>query len=377
MNLSYTLYDVTVTTVTPLHIGTGADLLLNFDYVLHDKRTWRIDENSLLESKAEGDHNAYEKILQNRPPAELLDERTDFTPDQPWFRYVLSGQPRAKSTGAQLREQIKDAYDHPYLPGSSLKGALRTALAWHGWEALRLRPQKASLGRSPKWAAQQIEHDIFGPDPNHDLMRALQVSDSDPLGVDSLMLVNAKVITPGSEGSPIEVEAIRPDTAFHLTMKLDEALFTPWAERRGVHFRDRADWLRHLAQIVHTHSLDRARRELAWFTKRTGAERSRDLYKTLAQARVAEGSFLLQLGWGSGWDGKTLGSRLSANGEFMEGIIQDYRLDRASRGKRRPHDPFPKSRRITVGLAKSQSGQVREILTLPLGWVLVEMKAMT
>jgi len=156
MNRDYTLYDVTVTTLTPLHIGTGADLWLDFDYVLHDNRTWRIDENALLELKAESGQSTYYKILQNRPPAELLDARTDFAPDRPWFRYVLPGQPRAKGTGSQLREQIKDAHDQPYLPGSSLKGALRTALAWHGWQALRLQTQKTNLGRSPKFAAQLI-----------------------------------------------------------------------------------------------------------------------------------------------------------------------------------------------------------------------------
>ena len=372
MTLHYTLYDVTVTTLTPLHIGTGRDLLLDFDYVLHDGRTWRIDEDALLEAKWEGGGGSHDKILQNRPPAELLDERTDFAPDSPWFRYVMQGQPRARGTGSQLREQIKDAQAQPYLPGSSLKGALRTALAWHGWEALGLRPQKSNLGRSAKWAGQQYERDIFGRDPNHDLMRALQVGDSSPGAADSLMLVNAKVITRGGEGSPIEVEAVRPDTAFRLTVKLDEALFTPWAEQRGVRFGDRADWLRGLVDIVRAHTADRIRREAAWFVQRRGAEQARDLYGQLSRARPPKGGFLLQLGWGGGWGSKTLGSRLSQNEDFLEGIIKDYRM---ARGKQRhPGDPFPKSRRTAVSLVRSKDGRSGETISLPLGWVLVEMK---
>ena len=117
--------------------------------------------------------------------------------------------------GAQLREQLKDLYNRPYLPGSSLKGALRTSLAWYGWQARKLQPDRLMLDeKRAKFASRRYEQELFGRDPNHDLLRALQVSDSNPVGTDSLMLVNAKVITARGEGSPIEIEAIRSETAF-------------------------------------------------------------------------------------------------------------------------------------------------------------------
>ena len=56
----------------------------------------------------------------------------------------------------------------------------------------------------------------------------------------------------------------------------------------------------------------------------------------------------------------------------MERLIKDYSL---ARGRRKPGDPFPKSRRVAVTFAQSANGQRTESPAFPLGWVLVEMKA--
>src|SRR5690606_18415556 len=117
----------------------------------------------------------------------------DFRDDSPLFRYVLQGTPRSSAEGAQVREQVKDAYDRPYLPGSSLKGALRTVLAWSIWRERKLQPDARQLQRRRAWAASSYEKAIFGRSPNHDLLRALQVSDSQPLDAAALMIANVRV----------------------------------------------------------------------------------------------------------------------------------------------------------------------------------------
>ena len=66
--------------------------------------------------------------LARTKPKDLLNP-ADFHADSGLFRYVLEGTPRSEAEGAVLREQIKTPFGKPYLPGSSLKGALRTALA--------------------------------------------------------------------------------------------------------------------------------------------------------------------------------------------------------------------------------------------------------
>ncbi len=365
---SYIVYDVTVSTLTPVHIGNGVELLNEYDYVIRNGRTWRINEDALLEAQDVEDPAVAERLART-PPGHLL-EAQDFREDSGFFRYVLRGAPRATGEGAQLREQLKDVFDRPYLPGSSLKGALRTAIAWHAWAAARLQPDLRRLGHRRKWAGQGYERRLLGRDPNHDLLRALHVSDSQPLDPSALLILNARVITRGGNlAAPIEMEAIRPDTEFKLTLKLDLALFSDWARRHGLNLRGQ-EWLEQLPAVVHAHAMDHAQREAAWFKGIRGAVTVAQFYQQLAGARPGRQRFLAALGWGTGWEGKTFGSRLQADKRFMERIVEDYSL---ARGRRHPGDPFPKSRRVAVRIGRDPQGQVVEMPVSPLGWCLVEM----
>lgn len=364
----YVTYDVTLSLLTPMHIGNGRELLNEYDYAIHKGKTWRINEDALLDEQDVDDPRLAEQLARTKPK-DLLNP-ADFHADSGLFRYVLEGTPRSEAEGAVLREQIKTPFDKPYLPGSSLKGALRTALAWYAWKASGMRPEVRDLGRSAKWAAQEYEHQLFGQNPNHDLLRVLHVGDSEPLEPARLMIVNARVLNrAGGLGSPIELEALKPDTPISLKIKLDRVLFSDWARHGGLDLQG-SGALGRLAQVVQAHSAEQIRREVAWFEKIPGATRVLQFYQQLAQARLGSTRCLVRLGWGTGWEGKTFGSRLQEDPQFMERIIQDFRL---ARGRRQPGDPFPKSRRVAVAFARAQNGQVTETAATPFGWALMEM----
>jgi CRISPR-associated protein Csm5 len=369
MSFDYTIFDVTATPLTPLHIGSGARLLKDYDYAVHARRTWRIDEDALLEAQLAADPAIADTLAQT-PPAQLL-RREDYKADSPFFRYSLSGTPRSTEAGAQLLEQLKTANDEVYLPGSSLKGAIRTALAWHGWAEKEIRPSKSDLERNRTFAGRRIEQEIMGSDPNHDLLRALHIADSAPAGKDRLILANVQVVTRGSLGSPIELEAIQPDTPFHLTIKVDRALFGRWAEKNRLRLGGNPTWLGQLSPLIQAHTNQRLRDELSWYQNRPGAETTAGFYQQLVRADLPENSCLLQIGWGTGWGDKTYGSHLQANQPFMEYLISEYRL---ARGRRQPGDSFPKSRRSIVRVVRDKSGQLQPRPGVPLGWVLLEMR---
>ena len=371
----YLTYDVTVSLLTPMHIGTGRDLLNQYDYAIHGGKTWRINEDALLDAVLAEDPRQAAQLAKT-PPADLL-TNADFQEGSDLFRYVLQGTPRSNAHGAQLKEQLKNAYDQPYLPGSSLKGALRTAIAWYAWGAARLRPEPHRMGRSRQWAGQEYERILLGKNPNHDLLRALQVSDSAPVAPSALMVMNVRVLNRGGkiDGAPVEMEAIRPDTQFKLSIKLDNALFSDWAKRGGLNLRGQ-DWLLHLGDVAQAHSNDRIQRELAWFKSMKGVDRIAGFYQRLAKVggKLGGSMFFVELGWGTGWESKTFGSRLESDERFMERIIRDYRL---ARGSREHGDPFPKSRRAAVSFRRDPDGRLIETPATPLGWALVEMKERT
>lgn len=373
----YTLYRVRATTLTPLHIGSGRDLLHEYDYAIAQGRTWRINEDTLLAGQDIDDPRLADQLART-PPAQLL-RPADFKPDSDLFRYVIRGTPRSRGRGAQVREQLKDPYDRPYLPGSSLKGALRTALGWIRWEQLNLQPDPTKLGRRRQFAARWYEEEIFaihgGKAPNHDLLRALQVSDSAPLDPGALMLVNARVLSRGGKlGSPIELEAVKPGIDFELTVKVDEALLSDWARRHRLELQG-GELLHQLPKAVRIYAAQRLKAERAWFAAIPNAQGLADYYRellrTLADARRTGNACLIQVGWGGGWDSKTFGSRLRDDPQFMTRMISDFRL---RRGRARSNTPFPSSRRAVVQIRRGANGGVVETPRTPLGWLRLQFE---
>ena len=364
------LYDITLTTLTPLHIGDGDELRLRFDIVSIGGRTYRLDEDTILREKA--DQLKPRQDGSYLLPGELL-TKSDLQ-NSAYFRYIIPGFPRSKKTYAEVKSFIKDVHDRPYIPGSSLKGALRTALAWNGWNEVKPELERNAIGRRRNWAGQGLERKLFGKNPNYDLLRTLHVSDCfgpDKAG-EGLVLVNAQVLTQKSQGSPIEMEALRGDVEFTGTLKIDDILFE-MPEARKLGFAKRRHWLDELIARVQNHSRFRIQNLIDWYEKSGQYPRMTRFYKQLYNAALQPNQALLQLGWGSGWDGKTFGSHLQEDIYLFEKIVKDFRLHKHQKGSppRKPGDPFPRSKRAAMTVKDGEA-----VALAPFGWVLFEMDEM-
>lgn len=361
------IYKLTVTTLSPLHIGDGNELRQGFDFIVAKNRTYRLNVDAILAEKSE--HLTPRRNGSYPLPAELLSSADLQNPA--FFRYNLTGFPRSSKTDARLKSCIKDVYDCAYIPGSSLKGALRTALAWTGWTEIKPRLDRAAFGRSRSWAGQPLEKKLFGLDPNHDLLRALQVSDctgSCKPG-SRLMVVNAQVLTHKSAGSPVELEAISGDTKFTGTLRVNDALFSPMAER-VLGFSNRRHWLDELLPRVNSHSLARMKDLSNWFDETDGGKPIASFYRQLAGYKLAPNQAFMQLGWGTGWDGSTFWTHLQQDKYLFEQIVRDFRMHKANRSSqpRKPGDPFPRSKRAAMKIVEGPAAPAA-----PLGWVLLEI----
>lgn len=364
-------FDITITLLAPLHIGTGRELLRGYDYVPHRGRTWFLDTEAMLDAFVDEHGNFDERIL-GRPAEELLDDG-DFREDNPIMQYSIAGRPRSTQEGAVLREQIKDVFGRPYVPGSSLKGALRTVLAWHGYQTNPNAKLKVDAIRgSRSWAGQEIERTVLGRDPNHDLLRAIHVADSAPIAATALQLVNAQVVTGGDKyGSPIECEALMGNKAWdnpviRTTLTLDEILRTD-AYEQHLRLGARRTWLDDLPKIARAWAAERLAFERVWFAERNYmriAQFYRDMETLLTGGKFGKNRFFLQLGWGGGWGSKTIGLPLQQDDREWQRLLDDRRLSPA-RMRRGRGDAFPKSRRVMM---------INDQPMAPFGWCAVEMK---
>ncbi len=384
------IYRLQVEILTPLHIGTGEELRHRFEYVVHQNKTWRLDVDRILESRYEEWQKLTQRAGKMVTPAQLLREM-DFQQHPEFFRYVLAGTPRSEKTYAALRECIKDPWDRPYLPGSSLKGAIRTALAWAGWEEVGISLKEGMFQewhhgekrwRPRKHVGDRLERLLFEPrasaknphrrSPHLDLLRALQISDlhGPQKAGERLAVLNAQVVTRDGLQAPIPLEAVVGAT-FEGTLKVDDYLFSRHAQKLG--FRDRQHWL--TAEFLpRLRRYSQARMEaladrFAFYARHNipGAADLVTFYQRLLTMRLPDNAVFLTVGWGTGWDGKTFWTHLQRDQELFENLVRQYRLQRRPKGAplRKPGDVFPSSRRVVVRAGK---------IAAPFGWVVIMLE---
>ncbi len=365
-------WTVHIELLSPLHIGSGRVLVEGIDWRAQGGSVCVVDLEALLEvaferarrrmrqSEKEAARAIAQMRLEDMVRAGYLREE-DFAPGSPLVRYRLQGKPATD----RIAEHVKDVYGRPYLPGSSLKGALRTVLAVG---AVGNRPlpleELVQRRRRREEAARPLERRLFGPDPNRDLLRALRVSDGDPVGVEHLRLERVSVYPAARRQLSLDVEALAPGTRLRATLWIEGYLFGKVAEAQ-LQFGRRRAWLEALPRWGRAWAARRIEEEIAFFQGRPDGQEALAFYQGLAQVVQALGEmeFLLQVGWGGGWPSKTFGRLLQRDPRAFEAIVETYRMTR-ERG-RQPGDPFPRTRRLAWRGASP---------ALPLGWMRVRLE---
>lgn len=364
--------------LTPLHIGSG-NLLKAFDYVYDERaKLLRVIDLEKLLAQPRVDPADLARYYEHRSfqAAQYLRDRG--IPPQSVERYHLAC-PRDPGDGP-LRAFIKTPWNKPYLPGSSLKGVLRTAVLWRILHEDRTAFDKAlayleravrqdpSLPQDKRWTGLNIERlqEALGPDPHRDILRVVHVEDSVELPLEALRVYEVSSYLPNPQGQLVRdqhlttwVEALAPGTVLQVHISWDEFLFSEMAHELGFQRKG------HLVE-------DELDKTLQAFTKAL-IEAETAFYRNYRLGEVAdrlqalksEEEILLCLGWGGGWSAKTVTRTFAGRIDLMA-LRRLYRLGQ-SRSRRNYYDPvFPKSRR----LCESSPG-----ILMPLGWVRLRKEA--
>jgi CRISPR-associated protein Csm5 len=367
------VYQLTITTLTPLHIGSGRELRRGYDYVTHKGKTWIINPQVFAERMFERDKK--DALAFARPISEYLTPN-DYREDDELFRYVLSGEPTSKEQGSEVRELIKDAWDRPYIPGSSLKGALRTALLYTLFSQKDLKFSMSGVGDTAKTAAQNYEHRLMvvagkggNEFPYYDLGRLFHVGDSTPDNDRRMELANVRVFKGDKGQSPIELEALKRDVTLIAHLTIDIGLINNANHQYGEILKwddDQKSTVDDFVERIQFWTKKRFKREKAKHARSGLWKNSFDQLENMANS-LAPDEFMLQLGWGGGWTSKTLGHNLSSQeGEFAR-LVNTKKYNMLRKGKFEVGDPYPKTRRVVVN---HQSGNP----LYELGWIKVKVE---
>jgi len=353
---------------TPVHVGMGADhdhpafaYLPDFErkeVVLLDPARLVVElepdrRDAFLRAVAEGPARA-QRLLRNwHQEGVPLPEQGRLSASPAFLNAV-----KAASDQAQLEfRPLPRSLEGPYLPGSSVKGALRTAWIYaqlapvledadliydprNGWVKKQRRGLEGVLrpGRGGLRAAQQLEAlalnylEKRGPNMTKDPFRTVRLGDSPPLPATRLERIGVVHPTNRLRDVTFLAEVIPAGTRVRLSFRYHEALMKEGVVSGGVDPEALADAAYSFYQGVLDEDMDHAA-ALGW-------ERAVEFYRSLSREIETDATrFPLRLGFGSGKIANTLHFLMS-------------------------EEP-PKTRK--------SAGRTDPALGLPLGWVVAKL----
>ena len=297
--------------LSPVHIGTGKELD-PFDYIVDGQRYMRVDLDAVLERLTPAQADALAAWLSERADRIVgLEEQRVYGSERKQLNDRISeirremqllnfpgadaalkealrkdaalrryGGDRGFERNLQVREQVKDADETPLIPGSSLKGALRTALAFVALEemgpaerqavgrrleqkvrqaeAAKTRRSQRDVRRLQESIGQAIEQAVFRcgkqqqgridySDIHYDLMRAVSISDTYEAKAELIVpQIYTFVESRSRDGrtrlasqAPLIAEAHAPGNTFRLRLQINGALLRAASRNRWIDFEQR------------------------------------------------------------------------------------------------------------------------------------------
>lgn len=252
-------YDFELVTKAPVYIGSGETVgKKEYIYNRRDNKVFFMDLDKMyrgfMKRNLLSDFQEY--LLQDRYDLFYFMKNHNIAPKEylQWADYsAVAGDPQMinRSTSA-ISRFVKDAYGEPYVPGSSLKGALRTILQ----TAYYLKNSRQAemiagkiMGESRKGAGakyerlekmmsrdafhRQLFHDTEIGDTQNDIMRGLIVSDSEPLSRKSMCI--CQKIDLGLDGRQKRLNILRecivPDTVVRFKITIDKSVCSYTAKK--------------------------------------------------------------------------------------------------------------------------------------------------
>lgn len=251
MNSYLKHYKIILKTIAPVFIGSGKEISKT-EYVFDGKKIYVLDENKLINAILK--RNLIDNFTQSMNTKSFnlkfwLD-KNDIKNYEQLAAYTLSGIENVsdKHSLKNIQACIKNAYNKPYIPGSSLKGALRTVILWNeiyddsdnldnvrrqlkfkvNNNSLTSNRLKKELGKDSA-ALERRFFDIKIDEISRKIMQGFIVGDSKPLSLDDIVLCEKiDVNVSGKQGKskvPMLRECIRPGTELEFDLTIDPLLF--------------------------------------------------------------------------------------------------------------------------------------------------------
>jgi CRISPR type III-A-associated RAMP protein Csm5 len=348
--------NVKIETLTPVHIGSGNLLYNNSDFISET-----IDDDPYLVVISE---DKIGKLLGNRGEQfinlwlETIARKKDIRNFIARFYQNAQVDDYAKrkillfasiNPNDTLKEIIHNGMGLPYIPGSSIKGAIRTAILASLESNI---PNKEQLiDNYGKISAKKVEQQLFGNEPNSDIFRFIQVGDAyfEKETEIATRMVNLNITHQNflkDRSKPQLVEAIGQESESEFHLKIAKGYFD-FVNRtyRGLGNLPVSN-INDLFSLINIHTKKLVEKEIEYWNdidKTGGEDYVSEMENILGKINACENgrSCVLRIGHASGWRFIT-GAWTEKLSNFTDTVIP------ASRPNNRNYMEydFPKTRRL-------------------------------
>jgi len=361
--------------ITPIHIGNGEKLQQDIDFlyernaihVFHRQRLFNEIQKMGMSGISE-----FSNAIEDGTLADWIRKRELLNKIK-----AYSAPCRNNRSPISITVQLRDGFGRPLVPGSSLKGSMRTAiilkLAREDNNKIFLNREIDSYskenGKPPKFPDQRLCRRLLGETPNENFMRCLTAGDVtfEPSDIRLQMVSMDRMVSTEKMGAKfsIFVESVQAGAKGSGQLSFD--LYLKEADRNKKCFDFKMSMeLSVLLKAIRQRTKQTIDQEIE-FLKKLNGDHCRELvtfYQELSerQKTLSDNQTLLQLGWGSGWRSMT-GPLLTQEDLNQNNLALRKTLRLADKHWK---FPFPKSRKIASDVGHS----------VPIGWILLSLTAM-
>lgn len=370
-------YKISISTLSPVHIGCGEDYEPT-NYVMDEQCLHYFDVFGLADVLTEDDRKALDGINKEKSPLLRLqkffcDRKEQFIPNRRFSRVVaydlykkynnvIGRAANVESDGKQVINALEIARTSynlhtglPTIPGTSLKGAIRTALL-----------NNRNAGRSTRLKPKELERDLFQGSFETDPLRLLKVGDANFIENETALYPriafenNVKRVPPKGNKPTKQLLCLMREvipafsaSAFSADLTVQDLLGVKSDKTPSQKLTSMG-----IAKACNTFYVEIFKRELVRFLQRgcvqvAWAERAKTLLELLSPFIAADAGMLVRVGRHSGAESVTLDGVRSI--KIMKGP-----------GK----SPGYESQATTDWLVGDQ--EKSEVNLMPFGWVFVD-----
>lgn len=228
---NYKVYKMSLTTLSPVFIGSGEELNKSM-YVYNNKEIMIIDERKLIKELLSR-KGLYESFLNECSSGDLnltnfLERHLNGYKNMDIYKYKINSYSDIKTGGKlnNINSFIKSSNGKPYIPGSSIKGAIRTAIIYG--EIMNDKNRYNNIFKDIISGKNRYnENDIVGSISSNfnikNIFDKISVSDTNDIDIDNLCICKRYDISTHLEIGhelPIYMELLKPCLKFNFLLTL-------------------------------------------------------------------------------------------------------------------------------------------------------------